>query len=127
MSERTERLLSQDELESRCRYWQSLLGLLDWDVKAKIARGNGLDIPEGQQGRCNWTLGRKEAFVRVLDHIDWDPAIIFPQDMEATLVHELLHLHLAPFAAKEDSPEDTAQEQMIKALSYSLVSLARGR
>jgi hypothetical protein len=42
--------------------------------------------------------------------------------MEKTLVHELLHLHFAPFAAPDGTPEDTAQEQAIDLIAKALVA-----
>ncbi len=119
--------LAQEEAERLCAEWKRTLRLEDWDIAVRIARGNGLDLSAGNQGCCSWTLSRREATVKLMAPVDYDKDCIFPQDMEATLVHELLHLHFAPFAAKEDgSPEDVAQEQAIHALSLALVALKRG-
>lgn len=118
--------LTLEQAETLCREWQETLRLQDWDIKVKIARGNGLDLPEGVQGRCEWVLAKRLAFIRILDPVDWDKTILWPQDMEATLVHELLHLHFAPFDDfPEDSQKNTATEQAIVALSFSLVNLKR--
>jgi len=119
--------LTQDQAEGLLVEWKHRLRLQDWNIKVKVARGNGLDLPCGVQGRCEWTLPRKEAFIRLMNPMDWDPDTCWPQDMEATLVHELLHLHFAPFDTFEvNTPEDTAIEQAIRAISDSLVQAKRG-
>jgi hypothetical protein len=118
--------LTHEEAETLCREWQETLRLQHWDVKVKIARGNGLDLPDSVQGRCQWVLTKHSAFIRLLDPVDWDKDILWPQDMERTLVHELLHLHFAPFDDfPVDGPKDIASEQAIEALSLALVNLKR--
>ena len=125
-TQRIECHLTEESLQDELAFWKRLLHLEQWDIVARIARGNGLDLPEQVQGRCNWTISRHEALIRIMNPIDWDKGIIFPQDMEATLVHELLHLHLAPFDNfKSDTAEDNALEQAIHHLSLALVSLRR--
>lgn len=117
--------LSLEEAQALCEQWQDILNLQHWRVKLKIARGNGLDLPDGTQGRCEWVIKKRSALIRLLDPIDWDKTCLWPQDMEQTLVHELLHLHFAAFDIKDDSPEDIASEQTIEALSRALVCLKR--
>ncbi len=125
---RSEVLITQEEANRLLEYWQRQLRLQDWWIQVKIARGNGLNLPAGVQGRCSWTLQRREAFIRILDPIDWDRDCVYPQDMEETLVHELLHLHFAPFDTfKAEGHKDIASEQAINAIAHSLVSLKRER
>lgn len=124
--EHVEKHIKPEELDGLLAEWKRILRLEDWDIKAKICRGNGLNMPEGTQGRCEWTEKRKEAFIKLMDPTDWDSTCMYPQDMEVTLVHELIHLHCAPFDTfKESTPEDTAMEQMIVRLSQALVGLKR--
>jgi hypothetical protein len=118
--------LTLEQAEALCLEWQRTLRLQDWQIKVKIARGNGLDLPEGIQGRCEWVIKRRSAFIRLLDPVDWDKTCLWPQDMEVTLVHELLHLHMAPFDEfKVGTPKDVAVEQAIVAISNALVTLKR--
>jgi hypothetical protein len=122
----TEVHLTQEQAEALCLEWQETLRLQHWDIKLKIARGNGLDLPEGLQGRCEWVLKKRSAFIRLINPMDWDKTILWPQDMERTLVHELLHLHFAPFDEfPQDSANHVAAEQAIDALSLALVNLKR--
>ncbi|MEW6044997.1 MAG: hypothetical protein AB1609_00710 [Bacillota bacterium] len=117
-------ILSQDELTEKCRLWQRRLRLQDWDIVTKIVRAD--DMHSDGQGECMWVIERKEAIIKLLDPVDYSPRSPFEQDHERTLVHELLHLHFAPFTAKDGTPEDVAQEQAIQCLAKALVALARG-
>ena len=123
---KVECILTEEQLRERCKYWQEVLRLQDWDVMVRLARGNGLDLPADSQGRCNWSEQRRSALIRVVDHADYDREIIHPQNHEETLVHELLHLKCAPFDTfKEDTAENTAMEQMIVSVAAALVHLDR--
>lgn len=117
-----------EEAKDRLAYWQKSLNLQQWNVNLLICRGNGLDIPEGTQGECFWTIKRLEATIKLLDPIDFPKTSRhFPQDHEVTLVHELLHLHAAPFDSfKTDGPEDVQVEQMVQSLAKALVRENRG-
>lgn len=122
--ERKQVHLTLDQARDRLEYWKQQLRLSDWDIVVRIARA--YDMPANTQGRCEWTDSRKEALIKILDPTDWDKDIIFPQDMEVTLVHELIHLHLSVLTNKQsESIEDTVLEQAIHALAYALVGLDR--
>jgi hypothetical protein len=119
-------LITQPQAEALLAEWQRTLRLQDWDVVVRIVRGNGLELRQGLDGHCNWTLPNKTAFIRISDPVDYDPAIVFPYDMEEILVHELVHLHFAPIAKfDEGSAEDTALEQAVEMLSQALVTAKR--
>lgn len=82
-------LLSLDDLKSRLAFWQATLRLSDWDIKVVIKRA--FDMPHDTQGRCEWVLSRKEAFIKILDPQDWDPTCSYPQDMEDIILTFLEH------------------------------------
>ncbi len=117
-------------LRSLCREWQERLGLLHWDVKLFIVRH--YDFPPNRMGNCYWTMSILTATIRILHPQDYDPAVDEDADMEQILVHELLHLHFAPYDRtssadkNEIASEGIAQEQTIELLSKALVSLKRG-
>lgn len=116
--------LTYEELQEHLAYWQSILRLDNWDVVARISRA--FELPPDIQGRCEPTLKSHQALIRILDPVDWDPEIIYPQDMETTLVHELLHLHSFPFDTfEDDTAENTALEQMIHHSALALTYLDR--
>lgn len=118
--------MTQDELVALCRKWQRILRLQDWDVKVRLARTWDMQSSDNL-GECSYELRKRMAAIRVLDSVDYDSEHTpWPQDQERTLVHELLHLHFAPFAADSGTPQDIAQEQAIDAIAGALVQLARG-
>lgn len=115
--------MTQEELEALCRTWQKRLRLQDWTVKVRIVRRHELDHAD-IQGQVTWVLSRREALIKLLDPIDYLPDCVLPQDLETTLVHELVHLYFAPFDAEDGTLEDIYQEQAIDGLSKALVELA---
>lgn len=117
-------ILTEDELREKCAEWQRILRLQDWDVIVSIDRASNLI--SDCQGQCEWTLPTKQARIRILDPVDFPPESRWPQDMEQTLVHELLHLHFAPFDRFErESLEHVTMEQAIDLIAGALVNLKR--
>src|SRR3990167_913265 len=92
---------SNEELETACTEWQKRLRLQDWIVKPKLFRGRDMKM-EGCQGECEFQLKNKTAAIRILDAVDYSEDYIIEQDMDKTLVHELLHLHFAALYANTD-------------------------
>ena len=110
-----------EELREACKFWQEILSLEDWQVVIRFARV--YEIGEDSQGRCNWVLERKEAVILILDHQDWDPDCAFEQDHERTIIHELCHLHFAPFFGEETPDHKIEKEQAIHAVSRALIRI----
>lgn len=115
--------LTEQELQELCRKWQERLRLQDWDIVVRLVRKRDFAIKDGVDGECEWESQNKIAIIRILDPIDYDPDCILEQDIERTLVHELLHLHFALF--REEGIRETLLEQAICAISKTLVALAR--
>lgn len=108
------------DLTALCCEWQKVLRLQDWDVRITFARH--FDIPE-RLGQCSWILNKKAANIEILIPGDFNHSSEWRQDIEKTVVHELLHLHFAPID-KDDSTEQPT-EQAIEALAGGFVSLKR--
>ncbi len=111
-------------LQKLCERWQKRLRLSDWHVVVKLCRLN-------EMGRdcvgCIFVYNEsKDAVMMVLSPLDL-PLITehFAQEesnYDLTIVHELLHLHFAPFQEDDTTPRGLAQEQAINCLSQALVS-----
>lgn len=114
---------NDEELHEKLIEWQKRLRLQDWVVKVKIARNK--DVAEKSQGHCNWVIQKKMATIIILDPLDYPDDTMHPQDMEQTLVHELLHLHFAPFDDEVDTPKEIAIEQATDCIAYALVNIHR--
>lgn len=118
--------MTQEELQALCADWQARLRLQDWDVFVVVKRER--DMRSNCMGSVNWVLPKRVAAIQILDPCDFPPDVVCEQDQEKTLVHELLHLHFAPFAVAETEdggPQDLAQEQAINAIASALVKLKR--
>lgn len=118
-------ILTEDQLCKICREWQEILSLKDWRIAIAKAHEYQFKNP-GNEGECEWQIKKKMAIIRILHEND-SPKGPFQQDMEETLVHELLHLHYAPFDyTKDGTPEEIALEQSIHFVSRALIELKRG-
>lgn len=120
-------IYTQKELEKRLKYWQKRLNLRDWKFTIGIARASSLGGEH--QGGINWELNSKSAMIRILDPEDYPGGTMVPQDMENTLVHELVHVHFAAISEKcNPKPSDIYsffEEQAIEALTDTLIQLER--
>lgn len=114
-------------LRSLAKMWQKRLNLSDWDVVVNIARKD--DMPEESQGACHYQAVKKQAIIQVIHPDDYEGGGHWNQDMERTLVHELLHLHFAektPYAELSKDYLELVEERVIEATSQALVDLRRG-
>ena len=116
------------ELRKQLVYWQKALYLQDWNIDLRIVRqwemGDFTTLAQ-----CQWFLSRKDAIIQVLAPSDLDGIsrrFINGEecDYDISLVHELLHLHFAPFHKDED---DIWHEQAINAISRSVVNVWRSK
>lgn len=114
-----------DELRLLMAYWQERLRLQHWDVKLKIARATDFSDTSAR-GENNWVQSTAESVIHILDPVDWPKNTPFEQDVEITLVHDLLHLHFSPFdnTAKE-SQGKIMLERAIDHIAKALVEVRR--
>lgn len=117
------KVMTQKQLETRLKFWQKVLRLQDWSIAVSLVPSEDI---EGAHGMCNYVTTRKAAVIRVMRHSDWKEGEM-PYDADQTLVHELLHLHFALFAAEgdEDSLFNTVQEQAVDLIADALVLIYR--
>jgi hypothetical protein len=100
--------------------WQKRLRLEEWKIEVKIVRM--WDLEQGTLGHIDWSVPHKTALIKVLSPSDYElPADKIPADMELSIVHELVHLHLAALPLKKDSR--TAEEQVVSMIADALVNL----
>jgi len=120
-------IFNQEQLENLCNEWREILGLSDWDIKITISRAKEM-FSEDTQAGVNWVLRKKTALIKILDPIDYKVSgtTFWEQDMEQSLVHELMHLHIAPFDnSKEGSLEDICVDQVCDIIAKGFVKLKR--
>ncbi|BDA74379.1 hypothetical protein CAL7716_085450 [Calothrix sp. PCC 7716] len=110
--------MNQEKLNELLHAWQLRLGLRDWDISAKLCHAYEMS---NCWGEISWNLHEKIADIKVRYPGESPSHAMRPYDLEATLIHELLHIHFAPF----DEVNNLAEEQAINALSKALVNLGR--
>jgi hypothetical protein len=109
-------------------YWQHRLNLQDWNISVLVVRST--DLKPKTLGNIHWDLDKKSATIRVLDPADYQlPLPEMLDDMEFTVVHELIHLELAPvlnqFSRNEASRRD--EEHAVNHMAEALLKLERNR
>ena len=105
--------------------WIGRLKLTDWEIRWKIVHGD--QLPSDRSGSCDSSLMKKIASLKILHPDDADPGWLDPYDFEVTIVHELLHLHLAPWALlfEEGDQANLLLEQTVHLLSSTFVAADR--
>jgi hypothetical protein len=109
-------------------YWQRRLKLQDWKVTVVVARAT--ELKPRTLGNIHWDTTTKTAVLRVLDAADYElpPAAMF-DDLEFTVVHELIHLELAPVLSQFPRNEANRREEetAVNQMADALLKLQRGR
>lgn len=114
-------MMTNEELQQLCFDWQLRLRLSDWIVKARFWEPHEL---EGSLfGQVSYLIEEKTAKITIARPEHTHRESFPPQNVEETLVHELLHLHFAPFEAERKSPQLAAQELAINCIASALVKL----
>jgi hypothetical protein len=118
-----ERAATADSLvRERLAIWQKRLKLEDWNLTVKLVRST--ELKPKTVGNIHWDTPTKTATIRVLALADYK--LPYPdalRDMEFTVVHELVHLHLSSLPRSEASRG--AEERAVNQLTEALLELAR--
>jgi hypothetical protein len=116
---RPERGLVGDQfVHEKLDFWQHRLKLQDWKITVLSVHPNGLR--PHTLGNIHWDADKKTAAIRVLNASDYQtplPAAL--NDMEFTIVHELIHLELISLPRSEASRSD--EEYAINHLADALL------
>jgi hypothetical protein len=111
------------QLRAWCAEWQKRLRLQDWRIEVKWF---ALTDPGESLGNCRWNEARKMATIQVRkpEVISDEPA--FNKDLEATLVHELLHLQFYAVQPRDHGTLNDVFEAAIDLTAEALVAAKRG-
>jgi len=103
-------LLAQSFVTEKLWIWQKRLGLQDWNIAVVVARAS--ELKPRTLGNIHWELDKKTAIIRVLDPADYKlPFKEMLQDLEFTVVHELVHLDIAPVLADVQRSDANRREE----------------
>lgn len=110
-------------LQECLAFWQAVLGLHPWSLIVEFARGDQLEDDQAQiDFKWIYRMGR----IRVRHPVDWYD-FLWQQDIEISIVHELMHLILWPITSQLDAEhlKDSIKEQIIEDLARAFVLLRR--
>ena len=108
--------------------WQQRLNLEDWKISVEVARAS--DLKPRTLGNIHWDTDKKTAVIHVLDPADYHlPFQDVLQDIEFTVVHELIHLQLAPVLAplQRNDANRREEEHAVNHMTEALLHLDRER
>ena len=106
-------------LQKLCEKWQEILSLKHWSIRVKYERKHKMGKECYAEVHCK--PGILAAVVKILDPEDYDDPYV-DQNIELSLVHELIHIPLMMFTNHEEgSAEDTLQEQFVEAMARALL------
>jgi len=108
------------DLDALLAEWQPALRLQHWTITIQYTRRLGASA------QVRYLVNSLKAKIEVIDPIDYDADFCNePQDVERSVVHELVHLHFAPISPDNDSPGHLHEEQAVEALSRAIVGIKR--
>src|SRR5579859_3163396 len=114
--------ISETYVTERLAVWQQRLKLQDWKISIVMAHPN--DLKPKTLGNIHWDADKKSAVIRVLDASDYRLACRdMLDDMEFTVVHELIHLELSSLPRSEASRRD--EEYAVNQIADALLALDR--
>ena len=117
-------LLANTFVSERLAVWQKRLKLEDWKIAVSMSHPS--DLKPKTLGNIHWDADTKSAVIRVLDASEYQLACRETmEDMEFTIVHELIHLELSSLPRSDASRRD--EEHAVNQIADALLKLDRGR
>jgi hypothetical protein len=106
----------------KVQIWQERLNLNDWKITFALVHPDKLEPKT--LGNINWDSDVKTAKIQVLSSYDYQlPYREMLDDMEFTVVHEMVHLHLASLPKSDASRR--VEEHAVNELAAALLRLAK--
>ena len=113
---------SRQYVRQKLSLWQARLNLRHWDIRIELVRSEQLE--PRTLGNIHWDTETKQATMGVLSSYDYHlPFDAMLDDMEFTVVHELVHLQLAVLPRSDASRR--AEEHAVNELAEALIRLAK--
>jgi hypothetical protein len=121
-------LQAQTFAAERLWLWQKRLNLQDWSISVVVSRAS--ELKPKTLGNVHWDLEKRTAVIRVLDPADYRlaPNLIL-HDIELTVVHELIHLEMAPTLADlhRTDANRVQEEKAVNRMADALLLLDRSK
>jgi len=104
------------------RVWQERLNLKDWDIHVELVRPSALEPKT--LGNIHWNASNRHATIGVLSSYGYSlPLSEMLNDMELTVVHELVHLQLSSLPRSEATRRN--EEHAVDQISRALLNLSK--
>ena len=117
-----QREIAKQFVHEKLVIWQERLKLADWQISVVMARRS--DLKPKTLGATRWDKDKKTASIWVLDPAEY--SLSFREvlnDLELTVVHELVHLDLASLPRSEASRSN--EEHAVNRIAEALMALDR--
>jgi hypothetical protein len=116
--------IARQYVTERLAFWQQRLKLEDWRISVVPARRS--ELKPNTLGGIRWDKTKKSAVIWVLDPSEYQtPFRATLDDMELTIVHELVHLELTSLPRSEASRSN--EEHAVNGIAEALLGLNRER
>jgi len=113
---------AESYVNGRLAVWQERLTLDDWKISIIMSRRG--DLKPKTLGNIRWDADTKTATIRVLAPVEYKKKCgEMLDDMEFTVVHELIHLELSSLPRSEASRR--VEEHAVNRLAAALLKLDR--
>jgi hypothetical protein len=114
--------LAQKFVDEKLAVWRQRLKLEDWRISAVLTPLG--DLAPKTLGGIRWDKNKKNAVIYVLDPADYRLAVReMLDDMELTIVHELVHLELA--TAPHHEASRSVEEHAVNGIAEAMLALDR--
>lgn len=117
-------LVTQSFANERAWLWQRRLNLQEWNISVQLSRAT--DLKPRTLGNIHWDATKKKAVIKVLDPVDYGmPMKEMLEDVEFTVVHELIHLELSSLPRSDASRSE--EEYAVNQIARAMLALERKR
>ena len=124
VSSREQSQLAERFVNERLSVWSKRLNLEGWQISVIMTHRD--DLKANTLGGVRWDKGKKSAVIRVQDASDYRlPFGEMLNDMELTIVHELVHLELSSLPRSEASRRN--EEHAVSQIAGALLGLDHQR
>jgi hypothetical protein len=114
---------TQRFLDEKVALWRQRLKLENWRISAVLTRR--ADLAPQTLGGISWDKSKKSAVILVLDPADYAlPYGEMLNDMELTVVHELIHLELTSLPRSE-AHRSVTEEKAVSGIAGAMLELDR--
>ena len=114
--------LAQQFVNEKLAVWQQRLKLEHWHISVALAHRS--ELPPKTLGGIRWDKAKATAVIWVLDPSDYRlPVREMQDDMELTIVHELVHLDLASLPRGQASR--SSEERAVNGIAQAMLRLDR--